>query len=167
MYLLDVNVVSELRKPPHRLNPGVAHWARANVGRSAGGTAAFISVIGLIEIERGVRLMERRDPRQGQNLRRWLDGEVRPNFDGALLPVTEAIAKKAAAYQVPDPRPLADSLMAATAAIHGLTLVTRNTVDFATFDVALINPFTGEPSPEARRSKRFDVEEVAGGGVGV
>jgi predicted nucleic acid-binding protein len=140
MQLLDTNVVSELRKVGTRsIDAKVARWA-ASVG--AGGF--FISVITLMELETGVRLVERRDTRQGAVLRRWLDDKVLSGFAGRVLPVDEAVALRCAALHVPEPRPERDALIAATALVHGMTLVTRNVADFAPMGVPLFNPWTAQ-----------------------
>lgn len=137
MYLLDTNVVSELRKAgAGRADPNVARWA-AHVPTAR----LFISVITLMELESGVLLMERRDARQGALLRTWLTAHVVPAFAGRVLPVDEAVALRAAALHVPDPRPESDALIAATALVHGLTVVTRNGADFEPTGVAQLNPW--------------------------
>ena len=105
------------------------------------GSDLFASVIVLQEIEVGVLLMERRDPRQGAVLRRWLEGTVLPGFEGRILPVDLAVARRCAALHVPDPRPQRDALIAATALMHGLTVATRNVADFASTGAALLNPW--------------------------
>jgi len=142
MYLLDSNIVSELRKAPAgRANPGVVAWAR-----TTNPEALFISAITLMELEKGVQLKTRRDPIAGNVLRRWLIEKVRPAFHGKVLVVDETVALENANYHVPDPRPLADSLIAATAKVHGLCLVTRNIRDFEPFQqihgLQVINPWT-------------------------
>ncbi len=137
MQLLDTNVVSELRKiKSGRANRQVSRWAAsAPVG------AFFISVITLMELETGVRLVERRDTAQGALLRAWLDTQVIPGFAGRVLPVDAAVALRCAALHVPDPRPERDALIAATALVHGMTVVTRNVADFTPMGVALLNPW--------------------------
>lgn len=138
MQLLDTSVVSELRKAgTGRIDTKVARWATS---ANAGGF--FISVITLMELETGVRLLERRDTRQGAVLRRWLDDKVQPGFAGRILLVDEAVALRCAALHVPDPRPERDALIAATALVHGMTLVTRNMADFEPMGVLLFNPWT-------------------------
>ena len=138
MQLLDTNVVSELRKAgTRRIDARVARWAAA-----ADAGAFYLSVITLLELETGVRLVERRDGRQGAVLRSWLDEKVRPAFAGRLLPVDEAVALRCAALHVPDPRPERDALIAATALVHGMTLVTRNVSDFQPMSVPLFDPWT-------------------------
>ncbi len=142
MQLLDTHVVSELRKVgTRRIDAGVAGWAK-----SAGVGGFFISVITLMELETGVRLVERRDAKQGAMLRSWLDDKVVPGFTGRILPVDEAVALRCAALHVPDPRPERDALIAATALVHGMTLVTRNVADFEPMGVPLFNPWAAEPA---------------------
>lgn len=134
MFLLDTNVVSELRKP--RCNPKVRGWVAA---QSPAGL--FLSVVSLLELETGVRRMERRDSRQGALLRQWLDSQVLPAFEGRVLIIDSAVVRCAASLQVPDAHPQGDVLIAATALVHGLTVVTRNTPDFERTGVALLNPW--------------------------
>jgi predicted nucleic acid-binding protein len=129
MYLLDTNVVSELRKVrTGKAHPGVAAWA---TGIPV--STMFMSVVTLQELESGVLLVERWDARVGLLLRAWLDGSVQRVFVGRILPVDEAVARRAGALHVPDPAPHADALIAATALVHGLALVTRNVCDFERF----------------------------------
>jgi predicted nucleic acid-binding protein len=128
-FLVDTNVVSELRKRASgKADPGVARWADATPGDEL-----WISVISVGELERGVRLMERRDAGQGRMLRDWLETRVLPGFDGRILPVDAAVARSAAALSVPVPTPLADALIAATAIEAGLVAVTRNARRFDRF----------------------------------
>jgi predicted nucleic acid-binding protein len=142
MQLLDTNVVSELRKiGSRRVDTGVATWAK-----SAGAGGFFISVVTLMELETGVRLVERRDAKQGAMLRSWLDDKVVPGFAGRILPVDEVVALRCAVLHVPDPRPERDALIAATALVHGMTLVTRNVADFEPMGVPLFNPWATEPA---------------------
>ncbi|MFM7087205.1 MAG: type II toxin-antitoxin system VapC family toxin [Cyanobium sp.] len=137
MYLLDTNLVSELRKvKAGKANPGVAAWADAV---EAG--LLFISAVTLHELELGVLLMERRDPGQGALLRQWLDLAVLPAFTGRILPIDDAVARRSAALHVPDPRPFRDGLIAATALVHSLVVVTRNLSDFEATGVRLLNPW--------------------------
>jgi predicted nucleic acid-binding protein len=137
MFLLDTNVVSELRKAGSgRADPNVTRWAA-----SVPTARLFISVITLMELESGVLRMARRDARQGAALRHWLTAQVTPAFAGRVLPVDEVVALRAAALHVPDPRPDSDALIAATALVHGLTVVTRNRVDFEPMAVALLDPW--------------------------
>lgn len=138
MYLLDTTAVSELRKlPAGRANAGVAAWS-ATVRPSD----LHVSVITLQELAQGVLTMERRDPAQGAILRRWLDGQVVPGFRDRALPVDAAVAFRCAALHVPDRRPALDALIAATALVHGLTVVTRNLSDFRPMGVPLLDPWT-------------------------
>ncbi|WP_420623553.1 type II toxin-antitoxin system VapC family toxin [Candidatus Poriferisodalis sp.] len=138
MFVLDTNIVSELRKARSgKANLGVNEWA------SAVPTALmFMSVVSLHELEHGVLLAERRDPAQGELLRAWLDGSVSSAFEDRLLPVTAEIARMAAALHVPDPAPFRDALIAATALHHDMTVVTRNLSDFERFDqLRVSNPW--------------------------
>lgn len=137
MYLLDTNVISELRKV--RLGTAdvqVAIWAD-----SVSANELFISVISLQELETGVLLIERRDAVQGKILRAWLENQVLPAFEGRVLPVDIFVALRCAKLHVPDPRPARDSLIAATALVHSMTVVTRNIEDFRKSGVLLINPW--------------------------
>ncbi len=139
MYLLDTNVVSELRKAKSgKANSKVTAWA--------GGVAAsslFLSAITILELETGVLLVERRDPTQGTILRAWLESRVLPAFSGRILAVDTAVALRCAKLHVPDPRSDRDALIAATALVHGLTVVTRNVADFEATGVGLFNPWNG------------------------
>ena len=137
MWLLDTNVISETRK----IRSGKAD---ANVARWISGkdtVAMFISVITLQELETGVLRVEKKDAARGSILRKWLDWSVRPAFAGRILPVDEKVALKCAQLQVPDPKAAMDCLLAATALVHGLTLVTRNVRDFVGSGVRLVNPW--------------------------
>lgn len=137
MYLLDTNVISELRKVrAGRADARVATWAD-----SVEANDLYLSVITLQEIAIGVLLAERRDPEQGAILRAWFEYQVLPAFDGRVLHVDSTIALRSAQLHVPDPHPVRDGLIAATALVHGFTVVTRNTADFASTGVALINPW--------------------------
>ena len=138
MFVLDTNVVSELRKARSgKANPGVTEWASIIPA-----AVMFMSVISLHELEHGGLLAERRDPAQGELLRAWLDGSVSSAFEDRLLPVTAEIARIAAALHVPDPAPFRDALIAATALHHDMTVVTRNLSDFERFDqLRVSNPW--------------------------
>ncbi len=101
-----------------------------------------MSAIVVQELEIGTLLAERLDPLQGALLRSWLIDHVLPAFSDRILPVDVAVARRSAALHVPDPRPIRDGLIAATALVHGLTMVTRNTADFEPTGVPLLNPWT-------------------------
>ncbi|MFB3303578.1 type II toxin-antitoxin system VapC family toxin [Pseudomonas sp. AMR01] len=134
MYLLDTNVISELRKP--HANKNVIAWAKSVIA-----ARLFISAITVKELETCVLRMERRDPAQGKLLRTWLKRHVMPAFDARILPVDAAVALRCAHLHVPDQANESDALIAATALVHGLTVVTRNVNDFKSSGVALINPW--------------------------
>lgn len=135
MYLLDTNVVSELRRAD-RANPKVRVWADTI---PAG--AVFLSAISVLEIDLGVLLLERKDPAQGRVLRTWLEQQVLSQFDGRILSVDVVVARQCARLHVPNPRSSRDALIAATALVHGMTVVTRNLADFAPTGVATLNPW--------------------------
>jgi predicted nucleic acid-binding protein len=137
MYLLDSNVVSELRKAKTgKANKNVKAWAD-----SVSATSLFLSVITILELETGILLIERRDPTQGAALRTWLDSHVLPAFSDRILAIDVAVAQRCAKLHVPDPRADRDSLIAATALVHGMTVVTRNVVDFEPTGVEIFNPW--------------------------
>jgi predicted nucleic acid-binding protein len=137
MFLLDTNVISELRKVrADKADRNVAAWARDVPAGSL-----FLSVIVVQELEIGVLLAERRDPSTGAILRAWLDAHVLPAFAGRILAVDMAVAQRSAMLHVPNPRPIRDGLIAATALVHGMTVVTRNVTDFAPTGVSLLNPW--------------------------
>jgi predicted nucleic acid-binding protein len=139
MYLLDTNVVSELRKTnSDRADRLVTAWARGIAAESM-----FLSAISVLELERGTLLMERRDPAQGAMLRSWMENLVIPSFAGRILPVDTPVALRCAALHVPDPKSYRDALIAATALVHGMTVVTRNVSDFEPSGVAVLNPWNG------------------------
>ena len=122
-----------------KANAGVAAWAD-----QVEATALFISAIILHEPELGVQLVERRDPGQDARLRQWLDQAVLPAFAGRILAVDSVVAQRSAALHVPNPRPFRDGLIAATALVHSLVVVTRNLADFEATGVALLNPWQQE-----------------------
>lgn len=137
MFVLDTNVVSELRKIRlGRADENVAQWAD-----SVDAMALYLSAITVQELEMGVLLAERRDPAQGAIFRTWFDHHVLPAFSGRILPVDTAVAQRCASLHVPDPRPVMDSLIAATALVHGMTVVTRNVADFQSFGVPILDPW--------------------------
>ena len=136
-HLLDTNVVSELRK----LGDGKAD-ARVTTWISERDAASFyISALTLMELEIGILRIERRDAVQGQRLRRWMDRHVLPEFRERTLSVDSAVALKCARLHVPDPRAERDALIAATAIVHGMTVVTGNLADFEATRVALVDPW--------------------------
>ncbi len=140
MFILDTNVVSELRKVRlGKADKHVAQWAD-----SVSTAELFVSAITIQELEIGVLLAERRDPRQGAILRAWLNHHVLPAFAGRILPVDTAVARRSAKLHVPDPQPLRDGLIAATALVHGMTVVTRNVADFAASGASILNPWQQE-----------------------
>jgi predicted nucleic acid-binding protein len=135
MFVLDTNVVSELRKPA-RADARVAQWA-SRIALDQ----LYLSALTVMEIELGVLRMERRDKRQGAELRIWLEAQVLPDFSGRILPLEIAVARQCASLHVPDPMPERDAMIAATALVHGMTLVTRNVGDFQRAKVRLFNPW--------------------------
>jgi toxin FitB len=137
MFVLDTNVISELRKAPSgKANANVVAWAT-----SVRTASMFLSAITLMELEQGVLLLERRDARQGRLLRRWLDQQVKPAFEGRILPIDDVVAVRCARLHVPDPRKERDALIAATALVHGMTVATRDISDFAPTGVPLLDPW--------------------------
>ena len=137
MFLLDTNVISELRKTTeNKINPGVKEWAETKMP-----SIMFLSVITIFELELGILRLERRDKKQGQILRKWLSQLVLPAFVDRVLPINTAIAVRSASLHVSNPSSDRDAMIAATAIEHHLTLVTRNTVDFDLTKVKLINPW--------------------------
>jgi predicted nucleic acid-binding protein len=137
MYLLDTNVISELRRPD-RADRHVVTWANAIPAANF-----FISVISILEIELGARLIERKDATQGAILRNWINGQVLARFEGRILAIDTVVAQRRAQLHVPNPRAERDALIAATALVHSLTVVTRNVGDFEPTGVPLLNPWDG------------------------
>lgn len=139
MFVLDTNVVSELRKAgAGKADRGVVDWAN-----DAPTALMFLSVVSLQELEHGVLLAERRDGAKGKVLRTWLDESVVPAFADRIVPVDAAIARRAAALHVPDPAPVRHALIGATALVHGMAVVTRNVADLGRFDgLEVINPWS-------------------------
>lgn len=135
MILLDTNIISGLRRPD-RIDPPLARWAAA-----AAIEEAFISAATIFEIERGLLLKESRDPTQAAAIRRWLEGELLPRYAKRILPIDAAVARRCAGLHVPQTRPTYDALIAATALVHRLTVVTRDVADFAPMGVAILNPW--------------------------
>ena len=143
MFLLDTNVVSELRKIRlGRADPGVAQWAD-----SVDAAQLFLSVITVHELEMGILLVQRRDAAQGNVLRSWLDRYLLPAFADRILAVDTAVVLRSAKLHIPDPRPFRDGLIAATALVHGMTMVTRNFADFLPTGVTCLNPWDAPDTP--------------------
>ena len=135
MYILDTNVVSELRKAK-KANQNVKKWAQPLPAASL-----CISVISVLELEIGILLIERRDQEQGRILRAWMDRHVLPTFSGRILAIDTAVAQRCAMLHVPNPRSDRDALIAATALVHGLTVATRNVADFEGMGIGVQNPW--------------------------
>ena len=139
MFLLDTDIVSELRKAKSgRANRNVVKWAR-----SVSATALYLSAITILELETGVLLIERRDAAQGATLREWLDSQVLSSFAGRIIAIDTAVARCCAALHVPNRRADHDAFIAATALLHGMTVVTRNVADFGPTGVKTIDPWHG------------------------
>lgn len=150
MFLLDTCVVSELRKPhpesssserpfgrrAAKADPNVVAWA-SGVPQSS----LYLSAVCVLELETGTLMMERRDKIQGRILRAWLDKKVLPSFAGRVLAVDTGVALRCASLHVPNPCSYRDSLIAATALVHGMTVVTRNVVHFKPSGVAVLDPW--------------------------
>ena len=133
--LLDTNVISELRKGT-RCDPKVAAWQRG-----IGDRERFISVLTLMELRHGILAADKKDPLFASTLRDWYEKQVKPTFGERTLPVDLQVAERCSELLASRTRPVADALIAATALVHELVLVTRNTADFADTGVALINPW--------------------------
>jgi predicted nucleic acid-binding protein len=137
MYLLDTNVVSELREPRSRpADRRVLRWARSVPAHDL-----YLSVVSILELQLGMLQIERRDPIQGEILRVWIKGKILSRFAGKILPIDTEIAQRCAALHVPDPRSERDAYIAATALVHNMTVVTRNAADFAPTGVPVLNPW--------------------------
>lgn len=141
MYILDTNVISELRKAHNgKAAPQVINWAHSvNAGDLC------VSVISLMELELGIALVERKDKVQAQALRTWFEQQVLPEFSQRTLDINTEVALCCAKLHVPDKRSERDALIAATALVHSMTVVTRNTQDFVHTGVKLINPWQPRP----------------------
>ncbi len=135
MFLLDTNVISELRRQ-QRADGKVVAWAG-----SVPAASFFLSAISILEIELGTLQIARKDAAQGAVLHAWIDDQILPRFEGRILAVDTAVARRCAHLHVPNPRAERDALIAATALVHGLTVVTRNVADFEPMGVALLNPW--------------------------
>lgn len=140
MFILDTNVVSELRKAKAgKADKQVTAWAAGVLPGSL-----FLSAITILELELGVLQIERRDSAQGLILRDWLEGHVLPAFTGRVLAVDTAVAQCCAKLHIPDPRSDRDAIIAATAIVHGMIVVSRNVADFAPIKVQIFNPWECE-----------------------
>ena len=140
MFVLDTNVVSELRKVQiGNSDLNLAAWAQ-----SVDAADLFVSAITLMELELGVLSIERKDASQGAMLRSWLEQHVLPEFSRRTLPIDTAVALRCARLHVPDKRGERDALIAATALVHGMTLVTRNVDDFKPTGVTILNPWEAQ-----------------------
>lgn len=135
MYILDTNVISELRKA-RKTHQNVRKWAERSPSASL-----YISVISVLELEIGILLVARREKEQGAILRAWMDRHVLPTFSGRILSIDTEVAQRCATLHVPNPRSDRDALIAATALVHGLTVATRNVADFERTGVGVLNPW--------------------------
>ncbi len=137
MFVLDTNVVSELRKARQgKADANVAHWAG-----SVNAASLYLSAITVFELELGIGQLARKDAGQATTLRSWLDRLVLPEFFGRILPVDATVAQRCARLHLPEPRAERDALIAATALVHGMTVVTRNVADFEQTGVQVLNPW--------------------------
>ena len=137
MFLLDTNIISELRKAKSgKADKNVVAWAN-----NVSATSLYLSVITILELETGILLIERRDSTQGAVLRSWLNTHVLPAFSERIIVLDTAVAQCCAKLHVPDPRSNRDAMIAATAIVHGMTIVTRNVDDFKPTGVEILNPW--------------------------
>ncbi len=136
MFVLDTNVVSQLRRP-EKADRKVLAWATITPLASI-----FLSVVTLLELELGALSIARKDEAQGRVLRSWIDDQILPRFEGRMLAIDTAVALRCASLHVPDPRAERDALIAATALVHGMTIVTRNVADFERTGVQILNPWS-------------------------
>jgi predicted nucleic acid-binding protein len=137
MFLLDTNVVSELRKVSiNKADKNVIEWAKK---QSVG--FLFISSISILEIEMGILQKERKDPQQAAILRTWLNTHVLKAFSDRVLPFDTSVAIQCAKLHVPDPKSERDAMIGVTAKVHGMTLVTRNVKDFKHMKLDILNPW--------------------------
>jgi predicted nucleic acid-binding protein len=135
MYILDTNVISELRKAG-KTHQNVKKWAERLPSASL-----YISVISVLELEIGILLIERRDKEQGAILRAWMDRHVLPTFSGRILAIDTTVVQRCATLHLPNPRSDRDALIGATALVHGLIVATRNVADFERAGVGVLNPW--------------------------
>ena len=138
MYLLDTNIISEMRRlPKGKADAGLTTWAK-----SVNTHAFYTCTVVMMELERGVLGLERKDPIQGQILRIWFENTVKSAFQQRILSIDNETARLCANLHVPDKAPENDAWIAAIAIKHNLILVTRNTADFQDMGIRLLNPFT-------------------------
>lgn len=135
MFLLDTNVISELRRP-NRANSNVVKWAG-----SVPAVQFFLSAICLLEIEQGALQIARKDEAQGKILRAWIDDHILARFESRILAIDTAVALRCARLHIPDPRSERDAMIAATALVHGMTIVTRNVSNFAAMSANIFDPW--------------------------
>lgn len=139
MFLLDTSVIPELRKAGDgKADANVVAWLS-----SVDATTFYLSAVTLMEIELGILRIERRDLAQEARLRAWMDQHILPEFADRTLPIDTAVAFRCAPLRVPDPRPERDAVIAATALVHGMTIVTRNVADFEATGAPLLDPWEG------------------------
>jgi toxin FitB len=137
VYLVDTNVISELRKAARpSVDPKVLQWAQETPPEQM-----WVSAISIFELELGVLRAERKDTKQGRVLRAWLTRQVIPAFEGRIIAIDTHVAQAAARMHVPNPQPERDALIAASAIVHGLTVVTRDEKDFRPLGVNTLNPW--------------------------
>ena len=145
-FLLDTNVISELRKAgDRRADPEVIAWLSG-----VDAERLYLSSITLLELERGVLRLERRDLAQGRLLRQWMNQQVLPEFRSRTLPLDADAALRCASLHVPDPKPERDAMIASIALLHGMTVVTRKVADFETMGVPVLNPWAPSLTAAAR-----------------
>ena len=137
MYLLDTNIVSELRKMESgKADVNVVAWfQQVNL------TDAYLSVITLFEIKLGILQLKRKDIQQAKLLQSWFEQKFLPNFENRILPLDTKVMMTCAEFHIPDKKPLNDSYIAATAKAHRFKIVTRNVKDFKGCGVEVLNPF--------------------------
>jgi predicted nucleic acid-binding protein len=142
MYLLDTNVLSEMRKASRtkassaKMDRRVEKWVQSVSARDF-----YLSVVSILELERGFHLLRNRDPVQAEVIRLWVRNRVLPGFNGRILSVDLAAAQRCATLVIAQPIGYRDSLIAATALVHGMTVVTRNTRHFEPTGVSVLNPW--------------------------
>jgi toxin FitB len=136
-FLLDTNVISEARKPA--ADPNVRAWLA-----SVPDAELYVSVLVIGEVRQGIERLRRRDPARVEVFEAWLSA-LRHDYSDRIVPVSAEVAEEWGRLNVPDPLPVIDGLMAATAKVRGWTLVTRNIGDLARTGVRLLNPFDPRP----------------------